>query len=68
MLHAPAPEFEHLLSQQSTTFLLELGDCCIGNNYHQMEEYRENATYLFNHLEKIVPSWQLVLKPQLQLI
>ena len=66
--HAPAQEFEDLLSLQSTAFLLELGDCCLGNNYHQMKEYRGNATYLFNHLQKTVPSWQLVLKPELQLI
>jgi len=68
LLHAPAQEFEDLLSLQSTAFLLELGDCCLGNNYHQMKEYRENATYLFNYLQKTVPFWQLVLKPELQLI
>ncbi|SEW15402.1 PRTase ComF-like [Chitinophaga sp. YR573] len=68
LLHAPAQEFEDLLLLQSAAFLLELGDCCLGNNYHQMKEYRENATYLFNYLQKTVPYWQLVLKPELQLI
>jgi hypothetical protein len=68
ILHAPGPEFEALLLQLPLNFLLELGDCSIGNNYHQMKEYRQNASYLFNYLQKTVPSWQMVLKPELQLI
>ncbi|SFE29088.1 PRTase ComF-like [Chitinophaga sp. CF118] len=68
ILNAPEQEFRNLISQQSTTFLQELGDLCISNNYHQMEEYRSNATYLFNHLQKMVPSWQMILKKEMQLI
>jgi hypothetical protein len=68
ILNAKSAEFQHLLSLQTTSFLLELADLCFSNNYHQMEEYLPNATYLFNHLQKVVPSWQLGSKKELQLM
>ena len=68
ILNAQATEFQHLLSLQSTNFLLELADLCISNNYHKMEEYLQNATYLFTHLHNVVPSWQLGSKKELQLM
>lgn len=68
ILNAPEQEFIKLLAQQSPALLQELVDLCISNNYHQMPEYRSNATLLFNHLQKIVPSWQMILKTEMQLI
>lgn len=64
LLNAPAEEYEPLLIRQTPAFLQELADCCIGNNYYQMEEYRKNATFLFNHLQKIIPSWQSICKKE----
>ncbi|SFN95104.1 PRTase ComF-like [Chitinophaga sp. YR627] len=64
ILNAPFAEYEKLLMKQTHAFLQELADCCIGNNYHQMEEYRNNANFLFDHLQKIIPSWQSICKKE----
>jgi hypothetical protein len=64
ILNAPFAEYTQLLMRQTPAFLEELADCCISNNYHQMEEYRNNATFLFDHLQKIIPSWQSICKKE----
>ncbi|MBW8686518.1 phosphoribosyltransferase family protein [Chitinophaga rhizophila] len=64
ILNAPFAAYEQLLMKQSNTFLEDLADCCISNNYHHMEEYRTNANYLFDHLQKIIPSWQSICKKE----
>jgi hypothetical protein len=64
LLNAPFPEYERLLLQQTPAFLEELADHCIGNNYYQMEEYKQHATYLFDHLQKIIPTWQSICKKE----
>jgi hypothetical protein len=64
ILNAPLAEYTQLLMKQPPAFLQELADCCIGNNYYQMEEYRQNATFLFDHLQKTIPSWQSICKKE----
>ena len=64
LLNAPFAEYEQLLMKQTPAFLQELADCCISNNYYQMEEYRKNAIFLFDHLQKIIPSWQSICKKE----
>jgi hypothetical protein len=64
ILHAPSAACEQLLLKQTHQFLQELADCCISNGYHQMEEYRNNANFLFDHLQKIIPSWQSICKKE----
>ena len=64
ILHAPFAEYEQLLMKQTPAFLQELADSCISNNYYQMEEYRKNAIFLFDHLQKIIPSWQSICKKE----
>ncbi|QHS62069.1 phosphoribosyltransferase family protein [Chitinophaga agri] len=64
MLHAPFAAYKELLMKQTPQFLQELADCCISNSYHQMEEYRDNANFLFDHLQKIIPSWQSICKKE----
>lgn len=64
LLNAPAAEYEQLLLRQTPAFLEELADNMISNGYHQMEEYKRNATYLLDHLQKIIPSWQSICKKE----
>ena len=64
LLNAPAEEYEQLLLKQTPAFLEELADNMISNGYHQMEEYRRNANFLLDHLQKIIPSWQSICKKE----